>query len=123
MALLKAKQLDINSITQSVLNTIQASYDLQFENLVESVKSFSTGYAFPSPVVNAVVTFVDANSATIQWDANLDAMTYTLYLHPQGDPFDYTIIYGISASHIVINNLLPNTRYVYYVSCNLSEYY
>ena len=118
MALLKAKQLDINNVTLNVLNAIGNiySYGLQFNNLVNRVNVFSTGYNFPSPIVNSIVTFVNASSVTIQWDIAPLATSYTVYIHPKGDSLDNIIVSGITTRFVTVSGLQPDTIYEYYVS-------
>lgn len=122
MALLKAKQLNINDITQNVLNAFSGVYSLKFNNLVESVNTFSTGYNFPIPVINVIVTFVNANSVTLQWDSEPLAVSYTVYLRPKGDVLDNIVVSSITNTFVTISGLTQDTIYEYYVSCNLSFY-
>lgn len=122
MALLKAKQLNINDITQNVLNAFSGAYSLKFNNLVESVNTFSTGYNFPTPVINVIVTFVNANSVTLQWDTEPLAISYTVYLRPKSDILDNIVVSSITNTFVTISGLAQDTIYEYYVSCNLSFY-
>ena len=113
MALLKAKQLDINTVTQSVLQTISNNYgyDLTFSNLVRAVNVFSTGYTYPSPVLNIQISNVTANSAVISWSPVGSATSYDIQFNPVADPYDSTIILGITTSFYTITGLLQDTVY------------
>lgn len=120
MALLKAKQLNINDVTNAILNNIGANYLSTFDDLVDGVHTFSTGYNFPPLIQGIVVTFVNANSATIQWVDQLLAISYNIYCRPKGDTLNTITIYNIVTPYVTINNLSPDTIYEVTVTPNLS---
>lgn len=122
MALLKAKQLDISNITSLVLSTIETDYtsNYTFNNLVDGVNTFSTGYNFPNPTQNLELISVNANSATLKWSATLLAVSYNIYCHPKGDPLNSIILLNVTGTSITIPGLSQDTVYEVEVTPNLS---
>ena len=122
MALLKAKQLNINDVANAVLTSIAANYANTFDELVDGVHTFSTGYNYPPLIQGIVVTFVNANSATIQWTDQLSAYSYNIYCHPKGDLLNTIILYNIPTPYVTIYDLMEDTIYEVTVTPNLSYY-
>lgn len=113
MALLKAKQLDINSVTAAILNSLGSSYvyNLQFSNLVNTVNTFVTGYVYPQAVKNITVTNITNTVAQINWAAVVSATSYNVQINPKGDKINIITILGINTTSYIVSGLSPNTVY------------
>lgn len=122
MALLKAKQLDIRSITALVLGTISTDYtsNYTFNNLVDGVNTFSTGYNYPLAPKNLELVSVNANSVTLQWSPTLLAVSYNVYCHPKGDPLSSITLLAVTGTSVTITGLSHDTVYEVEVTPNLS---
>jgi hypothetical protein len=122
MALLKAKQLDVTNITALVLHTITTDYtsNYTFNNLVDGVNTFSTGYHFPIAPQNLELIAVNANSATLHWNPTLLAISYNVYCHPKGDPLHSIILLNVIGTTVTISGLSQDTVYEVEVTPNLS---
>lgn len=122
MALLRAKQLNINEITNALLNSIGGNYtyNYEFANLVDSVHTFSTGYHFPSLVNGITPITVNANSASIKWNPVPLAVSYNIYCHPKGNILDSITMLNVSGTSTIIIGLTQDTIYEVQVTPNLS---
>ena len=113
MALYKAKQLDINGITQAILNNFSFvyNYSLQFQNLVNSVNTFTTGTVYPTLVKNILVTNITSTIATISWTPVPSATSYNIQINPKGDKLNIITVLGVTTTNYTVGSLTPNTSY------------
>jgi hypothetical protein len=122
LALIKAKQIDIDDVAAAIMTRIPAVSGLQkqFWNLTNSVNSFTTTPSTAGPVINLVISAITGTTATVAWDAIPGAVTYDLQYFVQGDELTIDTITAINATTFGLTGLVAGTTYVVQVRANLS---